>query len=61
MPNIKMTVDGNGNVALKATNATVLLENGTTGRAFVTVDLSQSKVTQIVTFTKTVIDKRRAP
>ena len=57
MPDIKTTVDGNGNVAMKATNATVLLENGTTGRAFVTVDLSQSKVTQIVTFTKTVIDK----
>jgi hypothetical protein len=57
MPDIKMTVDGNGNVAMKATNATVLLENGTIGRAFVTVDLSQSKVTEIVTWTKTVISK----
>ena len=57
MPQIKMTVDGNGNVALKATNATLLLENGTTGRAFVKVDLGNSKVTEIVTFTRTVITK----
>ena len=57
MPQIKMTVDGNGNVALKATNATLFLENGTTGRALVNVDLANNKVTQIVTFTKTVITK----
>ncbi len=57
MPQIKMTIDGNGNVALKATNATLLLENGTTGRALVSVDLANNKVTEIVTFTKTVITK----
>ncbi len=57
VPQIKMTVDGNGNVALKATNATLLLVNGTTGRALVNVDLANSKVTEIVTFTRTVITK----
>ena len=57
MPQIKMTIDGNGNVAMKATNATLLLTNGTTGRALVSVDLQNSKVTQIVTLTKTVITK----
>jgi hypothetical protein len=57
MPQIKMTIDGNGNVAMKATNATLLLTNGTTGHALVSVDLQNSKVTQIVTLTKTVITK----
>ncbi len=57
MPQIKMTIDANGNVALKATNATLLLTNGTTGRALVTVDLTNNKVTQIVTLTNTVINK----
>jgi hypothetical protein len=57
IPQIKMTVDGNGNVALKATNATLLLENGSTGRALVNVDLANSKVTEIVTFTRTVTTK----
>jgi hypothetical protein len=57
MPVIKTTIDGNGNVVTKATTAELLLENGTTGRALVTVDLQNSKVTQIVTITKTVITK----
>ncbi len=57
MPQTKMTIDANGNVAMKATKATLILENGTTGRAVVTVDLQQGKVTQIVRFTRTVIDK----
>jgi hypothetical protein len=57
MPIVKTVIDGEGNVATKATNATVILEKDTTGIAFVSVDLSQSKVTQIVTYTKTVIEK----
>ncbi len=57
MPQTKMAIDGNGNVVMKATKATLILENGTTGRAIVTVDLQQGKVTQIVTFTRTVINK----
>jgi hypothetical protein len=57
MPIIRTVVDGDGNVVMKATNATVLLEKDTTGRAFVLVDLQQSKVTQVVILTKTVIEK----
>ncbi len=57
MPIIKTVLDADGNVVTKATNATVLLEKDTTGRAFVSVDLQLSKVTQIVTLTKTVIEK----
>ena len=57
MPIIKSIVDGEGNVVTKATNATVMLEKDTTGRAFVSVDLEQEKVTQIVILTRTVIEK----
>lgn len=57
IPQTRMTIDANGNVAMKATKATLILENGTTGRAFVMVDLQQGKVTEIVTSTGTVINK----
>jgi hypothetical protein len=57
MPIIRTVLGADGNVVTKATNATVLLQKDTTGRAFVSVDLQQSKVTQIVTLTKTVIEK----
>ncbi|HLN44196.1 MAG TPA: hypothetical protein VK209_00645 [Candidatus Sulfotelmatobacter sp.] len=57
IPQTRMTIDANGNVAMKASKATLILENGTTGRAFVTLDLQQGKVTKIVTFTVTVINK----
>ncbi len=57
MPIVKTVIDAEGNIATKATNATVILAKDTTGIAFVSVDLSQSKVTQIVTYTKTVIEK----
>jgi hypothetical protein len=57
MPIVTTVIDAEGNVATKATNATVVLEKDTTGIAFVSVDLSQNKVTQIVTYTKTVIQK----
>ena len=57
MPIVKTVIDAEGNIATKATNATVLLEKDTTGIAFVSVDLSQNKVTQIITYTKTVIEK----
>ena len=60
-PIIKETVDGQGNVAAKATSAVVMLENGTTngttGHAAVLVDLEKGKVTEIVTTTRTVIEK----
>ena len=57
MPVIRSIIDGNGNVVTKATNATLILEKDTTGRAFVSVDLEQSKVTQVVILTRTVINK----
>ena len=57
IPTIKTVLDAEGNVVTKATNATVLLEKDTSGIAFVSVDLQQNKVTQIVTLTKTVIEK----
>jgi hypothetical protein len=57
MPTIKTILDADGNVVTKATNATLLLEKDTSGRALVSVDLQQSKVTKIVTLTKTVIEK----
>jgi hypothetical protein len=57
MPIVKTVIDAQGNVATKATNATVVLVKDTTGYAFVSVDLVQNKVTQIVSYTKTVIQK----
>jgi hypothetical protein len=57
MPIIKTIVDGDGNVVTKATNATVMLEKDTTGRAIVSVDLEQEQVTQIIILTRTVINK----
>jgi hypothetical protein len=56
MPIIKTVVDGNGTVTTQATNATVLMV-GTSGYATVNVDISNSKVTQIITITRTVINK----
>ena len=55
-PVITTSFDGNGNVATKASTADVTLV-GTNGRALVVVDLTQAKVTKIVTFTVTEIDK----
>ena len=56
-PVISMVVDGNGNVVTKASTADVLLQGNNGSRAFVVVDLSQEKVTKIVTLTVTEIDK----
>ena len=56
-PVITTTVDGNGNVVTKASTADVLLQGNNGSRAFVVVDLTQSKVTKIVTLTVTEIDK----
>jgi len=56
-PNIKNVIEADGTVTTKATTATVTLQNGTSGYAIVSVDISQAKVTRIVIFTRTVIDK----
>ena len=55
-PIITTTVDGNGNIVTKASTADLTLIS-TNGRALVVVDLSQAKVTKIVTLTMTEIDK----
>ena len=57
MPIVKTVIDGEGNLSTKATNATVILTKADSGLAFVSVDLSQNKVTQIVIHTRTVIQK----
>jgi hypothetical protein len=56
-PNIKWKVDSDGNVAAKATSATLVLRKGTTGRAIIQVDIELAKVTNIVISSRTVIDK----
>ena len=55
-PVITTSIDGNGNVVTKASTADLTL-TGTNGRALVVVDLTQAKVTKIVTTTMTEIDK----
>jgi len=55
-PVVTTTIDGSGNVITKAATADLTLQ-GTNGRAFVVVDLSQDKVTKIVTLTRTEIVK----
>jgi hypothetical protein len=56
-PIINTVVEADGTVTMKATTAIVMLEKDTTGRAFVTVNVEEGKVTKIVTLTKTVIEK----
>jgi hypothetical protein len=55
-PIVSTSVDGNGNIATKASTAELTLI-GTNGRALVIVDLDQAKVTKIVTTTMTQIQK----
>jgi hypothetical protein len=56
-PIIKTTVEADGTVAMKATTAIVMLSQNNTGRAAVTVNVEQAKVTRIVILTRTVIEK----
>jgi hypothetical protein len=56
-PVIKMTIEVDGTVAMKAINAIVTLTQNTTGRALVWVDVEQAEVTRIEILTLTVIDK----
>ena len=57
MPIAKTTIDGEGNISTKATNATVILTKEDSGFALVSIDLTQNKVTQIIIHTRTVIEK----
>ncbi len=56
-PVISTVVDGNGNIVTKVSTADLLLQGNNGSRAFVVVDLSQVKVTKVVTLTVTEIDK----
>jgi hypothetical protein len=56
-PIISTVIQGDGTVTMKATTAIVMLSQNTTGRAFVTVNVEEGKVTQIVIMTRTVIEK----
>jgi len=56
-PIISSTVEADGTVTTKATTAIITMELNTTGRAFVKVDVTQAKVTEIEIFTRTVIEK----
>ena len=56
-PLVKNVVEGDGTLTTKATTAIVLLQNGTSGYATISVDVTNAKVTQMVTITRTVIDK----
>lgn len=56
-PNIKSVVEADGTIVTSATTAVVTLENGTSGYAVANVDVSQAEVTEIVIYTRTVIDK----
>jgi hypothetical protein len=56
-PIISTTIGADGTVTMKATSAIVMLSQGTTGRAFVWVDVEQAKVTRIEILTITVIEK----
>jgi hypothetical protein len=55
-PVVKTVIEADGTVATKATAAVVLMQ-GTSGYATVKVDVTNAAVTQIVTVTRTVIDK----
>jgi len=55
-PIIKTVVGADGTVTTKATTAVVLMQ-GTSGFATVKVDVTNQAVTEIVTITRTVIDK----
>jgi len=54
---ITTKVEAGGKVVTEATNAIVILEKDTTGRASVWVDLEEGKVTKIAVLTRTVIEK----
>lgn len=56
-PNLKSVVEADGTIVTSATTAVVTLENGTSGYAVANVDVSQAEVTEIVIYTRTVIDK----
>jgi hypothetical protein len=56
-PEIKTVIESDGTISTKAATARVILQNNLSGYAIANVDVSQAKVTQIIIYTRTVIDK----
>ena len=56
-PIISTIIDGSGNVVTKASTANLMLQGNNGSRSFVVVDLTQAKVTKIVTITVIEINK----
>jgi hypothetical protein len=56
-PIITTTVEVDGTVTMKATTAIITLSQNTTGRAYVTVNVEEAKVTEIVILTRTIIER----
>ena len=56
-PMLSSTIGADGTVTTTASTATVMMQNGTSGYATVSLDVANAKVTQIIIVTRTVIDK----
>lgn len=56
-PMVKNVIGADGTISTSAATAIVIMQNGTSGHATVSVDITNAKVTQIVILTRTVIDK----
>lgn len=58
-PVVETVIQGDGALTAQATTAVVLMANGTSGHATVTVDVANAQVIKITTVTRAVIDKSR--
>ncbi len=56
-PKLTSLIAADGTLTTKASTAVVALQNGTSGFATAKVDITNSKVTEIIIVTRTVIDK----
>jgi hypothetical protein len=56
-PVIKSVIDAEGYITTRATSAVLILHKDTSGCAFVSVNIEEAKVTEIVILTRTVIGK----
>lgn len=56
-PILSSKIGADGTLTTKASTAIVTMQNGTSGFATVSVDITSAKVTQIEIITRTVIDK----
>jgi hypothetical protein len=56
-PELSTVIDAQGYVTTRATTAVLILQKDMSGIAYVTVSVEDAKVTQIVIFTRTVIEK----